>query len=375
MEESEWGDPRFASDDEFASPSDLVDAHPRTQPGGDALSSFSCCCTSCEPRQIAQESQTLGGPPEGPLNQPSALRTSRTTSTSSPLPALHTSSSSTSKETEGLPVSILMLQYPLFFCDVDLPFTLELKRSWREIGGLASWTLSSAKEGNGVQALRDNSSISFWQSEGQAPHTVTLQFNREMPVTRVDLLVNFHLDESYTPKRIQIKMGSSPATLSVVRDVEFVVTDDQNCWWGIELTAAHAIKLVNGLENHSQEALDLVLHGVETSEYLRAACLQIAVLTTHQQGRDTHIRQVRIYGPIEGYEDPSTISEHAQTAADRVRSGLLSYADEGAYGLDLAGEGTDTPHLNPRETDMPALSRAWSQDFLAALAGTQPAPP
>lgn len=47
----------------------------------------------------------------------------------------------------GIPVSVLMMHYPLSFCDVDLPFTLELKRTWREIGSLAFWTLSSAKDG------------------------------------------------------------------------------------------------------------------------------------------------------------------------------------------------------------------------------------
>lgn len=64
-----------------------------------------------------------------------------------------------------------------------------------------------AHAGNGVQALRDNNSQTFWQSEGQAPHTISLQFNKEVNVTRVDLLVNFQQDESYTPKRVQIKLG------------------------------------------------------------------------------------------------------------------------------------------------------------------------
>ena len=36
----------------------------------------------------------------------------------------------------------------------------------REIGDLAVWTLSSAKAGNGVDQLRDNSISTFWQSDG-----------------------------------------------------------------------------------------------------------------------------------------------------------------------------------------------------------------
>lgn len=41
-----------------------------------------------------------------------------------------------------------------------------------------------------------------------------------------------------------LSLGSSPATLSVVRDLEFAATEDQHCWWGIELTPTHAIKVI-----------------------------------------------------------------------------------------------------------------------------------
>lgn len=37
----------------------------------------------------------------------------------------------------------------------------------REIGELAIWQLSSAKQGNGVEQLRDGQVTSFWQSDGQ----------------------------------------------------------------------------------------------------------------------------------------------------------------------------------------------------------------
>ena len=40
------------------------------------------------------------------------------------------------------------------------------------------------------------------------------------------------------------------------------------------------------------ETLDLM-----DSEILRAFLVQLAVLSNHQNGRDTHIRQIKIYGP------------------------------------------------------------------------------
>ena len=44
----------------------------------------------------------------------------------------------------------------------------------REIGDLAVWTLSSAKQGNGVEQLRDNQISTFWQSDGQQPHFISI---------------------------------------------------------------------------------------------------------------------------------------------------------------------------------------------------------
>ena len=36
------------------------------------------------------------------------------------------------------------------------------------------WTLSSAKQGNGVVQLRDNNMETFWQSEGPIPHVIDI---------------------------------------------------------------------------------------------------------------------------------------------------------------------------------------------------------
>lgn len=36
---------------------------------------------------------------------------------------------------------------------------------------------------------------------------------------------------------------------------------------------------------------------MHAGDFLKAFCLQLAVLTNHQNGRDTHIRQVKVFGP------------------------------------------------------------------------------
>ena len=70
----------------------------------------------------------------------------------------------------------------------------------REIGGEAVWTLSSAKSGNGVDQLRDNSIHTFWQSDGTQPHHVNIQFLRKKSVCALSFYLEHKLDESYTPK-------------------------------------------------------------------------------------------------------------------------------------------------------------------------------
>ena len=48
--------------------------------------------------------------------------------------------------------------------------------SVREVGGAATWSLSSCKPGYGVQQLRDGCIDTYWQSDGQLPHLVNVQF-------------------------------------------------------------------------------------------------------------------------------------------------------------------------------------------------------
>jgi anaphase-promoting complex subunit 10 len=79
----------------------------------------------------------------------------------------------------------------------------------RELGGEAMWSISSAKPGNGVDQLRDGNLATYWQSDGSAPHIVTIQFLRNTSVSSLDFYVNFSLDESYTPKRVVVRAGSS----------------------------------------------------------------------------------------------------------------------------------------------------------------------
>ena len=140
----------------------------------------------------------------------------------------------------------------------------------REIGGLAVWSVASAKPGNGVEMLRDDDLGTFWQSDGAQPHVVNAQFQHKVEICELAMWCEYKMDESYTPSLISIRAGASCHDLREVRCVEL---KNPNGWVRVRL------------------------RGPDDASYLRAYFVQIAILANHQNGRDTHVRQIKIFGP------------------------------------------------------------------------------
>jgi anaphase-promoting complex subunit 10 len=171
----------------------------------------------------------------------------------------------------------------LLFRTMRIDATLEggnEKSGEREIGSSGTlWTLSSAKIGNGVQQLRDGNLTTFWQSDGIAPHWINVQFSKRTRISRIALYLDEKIDESYTPAKIAVKIGNS---LHDLQQVQVVELEKPQGWISIPLS------------------LPVTEEGGEDGEgvyFVKAFMLQIAVLASHQLGRDTHIRQVKIFGP------------------------------------------------------------------------------
>jgi len=146
----------------------------------------------------------------------------------------------------------------------------------REIGNEAVWTLSSAKPGNGVEQLRDDNLESFWQSDGVQPHFVNILFHKKMRVGMLSLHTDYKLDESYTPHKISVRAGTGFHDLKELRLLEL---EEPDGWINISLR-----------EDDGDE-----------QRYLRAHLIQLCVLSSHQNGRDTHIRQIKIFGPRQSH--------------------------------------------------------------------------
>ncbi|XP_023319594.1 anaphase-promoting complex subunit 10 [Eurytemora carolleeae] len=108
-------------------------------------------------------------------------------------------------------------------------------------------------------------------SDGQLPHLVNIQFKRKTTIQDVALYTDFKLDESYTPTRISVRVGTN---FNDLQEIEVIDISEPNGWIIIPL------KDMN-------------------DKLVRTFMLQIAVLQNHQQGRDTHMRQIKIHSPVQ----------------------------------------------------------------------------
>lgn len=132
------------------------------------------------------------------------------------------------------------------------------------------WSLSSAKPGFGADQLRDNDFDTYWQSDGVQPHFINIQLPKKQFVSQLHIYLLHSKDESYTPSRIVVRVGSSFHDL--VDTKEEVFAEPPEGWTVIRLADSEG-------------------NPIHTS------FVQIGIMSMHQNGRDTHVRQVLIFGP------------------------------------------------------------------------------
>lgn len=72
----------------------------------------------------------------------------------------------------------------------------------------------------------------YWQSDGLQPHLINIHFSRKTTIKEVALYLDYKLDESYTPKKIAIRSGSTAHDLKEIH-VQHIV--EPNGWVSIPL--------------------------------------------------------------------------------------------------------------------------------------------
>ncbi|XP_066139541.1 anaphase-promoting complex subunit 10-like isoform X2 [Euwallacea fornicatus] len=151
--------------------------------------------------------------------------------------------------------------------DVD-PIKIERTGNVREVGSHAIWSLSSCF---GVDQLRDDRADTYWQSDGQLPHLVNIQFQRKTTISDIYIYTDYKLDESYTPSRISIRVGTH---FNDLQEIEVVPLIEPSGWVHVPIRDIR-------------------------DRPIRVFMIQIAVTSNHQNGRDTHMRQIKIHSPID----------------------------------------------------------------------------
>ncbi|KAH9481521.1 Anaphase-promoting complex subunit 10 [Psilocybe cubensis] len=146
-----------------------------------------------------------------------------------------------------------------------------------DISSRAKWSVSSYKFGFGAECLLDGDPDTFWHSDGPQPHYITIEFPRKMAIQKISIYLNFPLDDSYTPSTLAIRAGTG---LSDLQDVRIVTLDKPDGWITFDVSSE---------PNEDGDGLNPVY----------AYVLQIIVAANHMSGKDTHVRGLRVLGPID----------------------------------------------------------------------------
>ncbi|WKT49120.1 APC10/DOC domain [Fusarium oxysporum f. sp. vasinfectum] len=166
------------------------------------------------------------------------------------------------------------------------------------------------KPGNGVEELKSDDLKLFWQSDGPQPHKLTMYFTKRVGIRDIRFYVDYNEDESYTPTKVVFKAGTSENNV-----IEFatMALENPSGWQQVPIAGAG---------------------GGPDGNTLVAWVVQMQILENHQNGKDTHLRGIKIYSfdndsahgpgrdgnPVEDVLDlMDTATSHINTTSTRSR--------------------------------------------------------
>lgn len=138
------------------------------------------------------------------------------------------------------------------------------------VNNLAWWNPSSSKQGNPVENILNDDPNSFWQSDGAQPHLIDVYFSRMMSIALIALYFSISSDESYTPKVFKLYVGTSPNDAVYYKSYHI---DHLDGWVGLTFN------------DNREDAL------------MRCQFIRFVFPINHENGKDTHLRGVRLYSP------------------------------------------------------------------------------
>lgn len=120
--------------------------------------------------------------------------------------------------------------------------------------------LSSCKRDHSLRELLSSDMSEYWATDDVLPHSITISFSKIRYIHSVQLFLSFTQDDSYTPEKIEIRSGLTRET--------------------IRLISAVALKEPEGL--------------FTLSVARRCFYIQIVINSNHQEGKDAHIRHLKV---------------------------------------------------------------------------------
>lgn len=199
----------------------------------------------------------------------------------------------------------------------------------KEISSLASWTVSTAKPGNGVAALRSPDTSLFWQSDGPQPHLLSIHFFKLVSIVHMRIYLDFESDESYTPTKIQFLAGMGVYDIQEFAEMSF---EHPTGWIDVDFSN------VGPVDAEADEA-EVATGVIDWSKrpVLRAFLVQVRILENHQNGKDTHLRAVQLFARDETYEARRAVASTRDVQAELpVRTSHASGTKKGTNGIKLA---------------------------------------
>jgi anaphase-promoting complex subunit 10 len=109
------------------------------------------------------------------------------------------------------------------------------------------------------------------RSDGPQPHHLNIHFSRLVSIVSIRIYLDFEADESYTPTHIALLAGTGYHDLISFSALNF----EQPKGW-IDVPLDH-------------------VGGGPDGSTLRAFLVQLRVVENHQNGKDTHVRGLKVY--------------------------------------------------------------------------------
>lgn len=138
------------------------------------------------------------------------------------------------------------------------------------------------------------------RSDGPQPHKLTVYFIKRVGIRDIRFYVDYNEDESYTPTKIIFKSGTSENNL-----IQFATMD---------LSAPSGWQLVPIAGSG----------GGPDGNTLVSYVFQMQILENHQNGKDTHLRSIKIYAAdtdganVERERDSNNVSVHSVSVINLI---------------------------------------------------------